>query len=244
MVFSSDRPETGLLDEERTVFPGEGGASENDVCLWRVERDGGRLDGWRGFKGTGQRADTAITFQAGEREDEGFAHKKFRFMIRDGRGLSSHRGGTFLIWCPFRSEKRHFMSVGRFFCMMMGVVLYLMMQLPSFVMPMAMVDGMMMSAPAHQLLPARDIASPDAVMVPPGGGMVMEAAVSSRPDAEEDIAPCCQSHHAVCEAGLLPEGQRLEPAGLWQRAVPFHDVRLLLRSAVVLPWRPPAILPV
>lgn len=134
------------------------------------------------------------------------------------------------------------MSVGRFFRMMMGVVLCLMMQLPLLVMSVAMADGMMMSASARQLLPSRDNDSPDAVMVPPGAGMVMETAVSSRPGTEEDIAPCCQSHHAVCEAGLLPEGQSLEPAGLWQRAFQFHDVRLLLRSSVVKPWRPPAIL--
>lgn len=126
--------------------------------------------------------------------------------------------------------------------MMMGVVLCLMMQLPPLVMPVAMADGMMMSAPARQLLPSRDNDSPDAVMVPPEAGMVMETAVFSRPDAEGDIAPCCQSHHAVCEAGLLPEGQSLEPVGLWQRAFLFHDVRLLLRSSVVKPWRPPAIL--
>ncbi len=159
----------------------------------------------------------------------------------DGEELSSQRGGTFLIWGLIWEEKRRFMSVGRFFRMMMGVVLCLMMQLPPFAMHAAMADGMKMSSPQG---PAQQQEAASSItMAMPGMEMVKESP-SARMGMEGDMAPCCQSHHAVCEAGLLPETRMLAPAQLWQKAFLLYDVRLALRSSVVNPWRPPAILPV
>ncbi len=82
MIFSSCDSEAGFFYEGNAFLPGQGRAGKDDMCLWRVERDSGCLDGRRGLKRTGQGTDAAIAFQAREGQDEGFTHKISRFMAR------------------------------------------------------------------------------------------------------------------------------------------------------------------
>lgn len=134
------------------------------------------------------------------------------------------------------------MSVWRFFRMMVGVMLCLMMQLSPFVMRAAPASGMDVR-PSVRHAHVHENRSHDELMMA-GMGMMAEEMSPARANMENDMAPCCQSHHAVCQAGLPPEGQKLEPVQLWQKAFLFHEVRLFLRSFTVQPWRPPATLPV
>ncbi|WP_143280732.1 hypothetical protein [Bombella intestini] len=125
------------------------------------------------------------------------------------------------------------MPVRWLFRMMMGVVLCLMMQLPLFVMPMAMAGGVDMPSSMTHLQSV--VGMPDTMM---------EDTSSSRMAMEDSMAPCCQSHHAVCEAGLLPEKQTLAPVRMSEAAFPFYEAQRPLWSFRALPWRPPAALSV
>ncbi|MCX5616456.1 hypothetical protein NQF87_05650 [Bombella sp. TMW 2.2559] len=134
------------------------------------------------------------------------------------------------------------MSVRRFLRMMVGVMLCLMMQLPPLVMRAAPVSGMDAFSSVRYVHMYENRSHDELLMA--GMGMMAEEMSPARANMENDMAPCCQSHHAVCQAGLPPEGQKLESVQLWQKAFLFHEVRLFLRSSTVQPWRPPATLPV
>lgn len=136
------------------------------------------------------------------------------------------------------------MSVGQFFRMMLGVALCLVMLLPS-VMHSAMAEesGMVslsehaaMARHEHAVFPMRE-----------GGAMPMmmpKPPSSMQTDMMGGMAPCCQSHHAACDAGLVPEGWVPEPVTGWKAACLLYETRMSLRSSIVPPWRPPAALPV
>lgn len=125
------------------------------------------------------------------------------------------------------------MPVRWLFRMVMGVVLCLMMQLPLFVMPTAMAGGMDMPSSMVHLQSAMGMPA-----------MMMKDTSSSRMAMEDSMAPCCQSHHAVCEAGLLPEKQILAPVRMSEVTFPFYEAQRPLWSLSALPWRPPAALSV
>lgn len=131
------------------------------------------------------------------------------------------------------------MSFGRLFHGMMGVVLCLMMQLPPFIMHAAMAGERGMVS-----LPAYEMASTHGHDMSSMSMMVLKEASSGQIDMEGGMAPCCQGHHAVCDAGLVPEARTPEPAQGWQTAFLLYEVRASLRSSIVPPWRPPAVLPV
>ena len=136
------------------------------------------------------------------------------------------------------------MSVGQFFRMRLGVALCLVMLLPS-VMHSAMAEesGMMslsehavMARHKHAVFSMREGSAMPMMMPKPSSSM--------QTGMMGGIAPCCQSHHVVCDAGLVPEGWMPEPVTGWKTACLLYETRMSLCSSIAPPWRPPAALPV